>query len=176
MLDAIEDLLPCGSNKWKKVALDHYNNEWDTNRDSQMCKRKFDKLWSVIKPIGFTEIPRLVVRAKDIKEKISQMDFGHTKANDSDAESEDAFIIGTRLFETNSSIRRPVSTKRNKVDVAEAIEILGDKQLESAILMSSALESMSSESIDAKELHDLKIKVTCIDDKLSTILDLLSNK
>ena len=42
--------------------------------------------------------------------------------------------------------------------------------------MSSALESMSSESIDAKELHDLKIKVTCIDDKLSTILDLLSNK
>ena len=102
--------------------------------------------------------------------------IGRTKANDSDAESEDAAIIGARLFETNGSIRRPVSTKRNKVDVAEAIEVLGDKRLESAILMSSALESMSSESIDAKELHDLKIKVTCIDDKLSTILDLLSNK
>ena len=66
--------------------------------------------------------------------------------------------------------------KRKEVDVAGGIEVLRDKQLEYAILMSSALESMSSESIDAKELHDLKSKVTCIDDKLSTILDLLSNK
>ena len=66
--------------------------------------------------------------------------------------------------------------KRKKVDVAEAIEVLGDKQLESAILMSSALENMSSESIDATELQELKTKVTCMDDKLSIILDLLSNK
>ena len=35
-----------------------------------------------------------------------------------------------------------LSQKKKKVDVAEAIEVLGDKQLESAILMSSALENM----------------------------------
>ena len=42
--------------------------------------------------------------------------------------------------------------------------------------MSSVLENTSSESIDATELHDLKIKATCMDDKLSTILNLFSNK
>ena len=42
--------------------------------------------------------------------------------------------------------------------------------------MSSALENMSSDSIDATELQELKTKVTCMDDKLSTILDLLYNK
>ena len=53
--------------------------------------------------------------------------IGRMKANDSDAESEDAAIIGTCLFETNGNIHRPVSTKRKKVDVAKGIEILGDK-------------------------------------------------
>ena len=101
-----------------KVALDHYNNGWDTNRDSQMCKRKFDKLWSIDKPTGSTEIPLLVKRAKDIKEKISVFDcIGHTQANDSDVES-DAGIVGTRLFENNGSIRKPITKKRKKVDVA----------------------------------------------------------
>ena len=114
LLDVIEDLLPCGANKWEKVALDHYNNGWDTNRDSQMCKRKFDKLWSIDKPTGSTEIPLLVKRAKDIKEKISVFDcIGHTQANDSDAES-DAGIVGTRLFETNGSIRKPITKKERR--------------------------------------------------------------
>ena len=52
-----------------------------------MYKRKFDKLWSVAKPTGSTEIPRLVTRANDIKEKISQMEcISRTKAKNSDAE------------------------------------------------------------------------------------------
>ena len=38
--------------------------------------------------------------------------IGRMKANDSDAESEDAAIIGTCLFETNGSIHRPSLLKK----------------------------------------------------------------
>ena len=73
-----------------------------------------------------TETVRMLISLRTWRTNIFFECIGHTQTNDSDTEL-DAGIVGTRLLETNGSIRKHVTKKRKKVDVAEAIEVLGDK-------------------------------------------------
>ena len=54
MLDLVEELMPCGSHMWEKVATQLVIKGYD--RTQQSCKDKFEKMAFAKKPTGQTEV------------------------------------------------------------------------------------------------------------------------
>ena len=82
LLNAVEEVKPCGKNQWDIVSGLHYDSTKNV-RDGDSCKLKFDRLWQTKKPTGTAEIPVHIVRALDIKELISREEcIGNAGLND----------------------------------------------------------------------------------------------
>ena len=130
LLDAIEEIVPTGSMKWELVAEAHYKNGYSRTADS--LKRRFDQLWNTAKPTGSTFIPRIVARAKEIKENICREEvIGYSSVNDSnesDSSPSSTGLEGTKLTDENGNFRRPVTKKRRSTDLTAAITDLAGEQ------------------------------------------------
>ena len=114
LLLVIKDILPSGSKRWEKVALEHSYQFEDNNRDAKSCKRKFERLAFQTKPTGTTEIPRLVKMAKDIKEKISAnevMGLSAHNESSSDDETPDA-LAAANLRREDGEFCRPLTQRK----------------------------------------------------------------
>lgn len=196
LLDVVEQVLPTGSKQWEKVAL-FLLQQYGKNRAALACSRRFNRLASVEKPTGCAEVPRLVQRAKDIKEAIDATEvIGFVRHNDSSDDTDDESIMsvgknlpGTNLVDKNGNMRRPETKKRRTENLQDAITSLGEQQIESANVMAAAMMNMANKLCsgfgndpqNATALMDnaLKAKVDGIDAKVNGIeakVDGIENK
>jgi len=88
LLDLVDTILPVGSKQWELVAAGHANNYPAHKRTGDGCKKQFNRLSRCEKPTGTNLIPRQVVRAKEIQEKIDREEvMGYAALNDTDEEA-----------------------------------------------------------------------------------------
>lgn len=199
LLDAVEEVLPTGSKKWDKVALLLYEAKKQgttKQRDGVACKRRFYALANVEKPTGSSQVPRLVARAKDIKEKIDAHEvIGQVAKNNSTSSSSSissgcdiqddnaAPLKGTSLLGEDNKIRRP-ATKKWKATVlqestANAMQGLIESQNKAAETMASAMRAMGREmgqqfaAMNGRSDKEMKTRIDAMDQKLSLLLEKL---
>jgi hypothetical protein len=70
LLDAIEEILPIGSQEWEAVERQHRSMYPESDRNQEALKRKFGKLYLKKIPTGDPHCPPEVIRAKRIYDEI----------------------------------------------------------------------------------------------------------
>ena len=118
-----------------------HKNDKKWFRIGESCKNKFEKLALLKKPTGTAEIPLNVLRAKEIKDKISSNEvIGYCEENESDfdgvCDAEDNLdsvtvcksLAAANLSDTSGEVKRPETNKQKAGKLAEAIKDLGDRQ------------------------------------------------
>ena len=108
------------------------------------------------KPTGTAEIPLNVLRAKEIKDKISSNEvIGFCEENESDfdgvCDAEDNLdsvtvcksLTAANLSDASGEVKRPKSNKQKSGKLAEAIKDLGDGQKEADFGLQNAIEAMA---------------------------------
>ena len=204
LLNAVEEVKPCGKNQWDIVSGLHYDSTKNV-RDGDSCKLKFDRLWQTKKPTGTAEIPVHIARALDIKELISREEcIGNAGLNDvvdeddievlANGGSPSNVISSTHLFDKIENSPRP-STRKKVSNIAEAISSLGSDMKDASKMMVSVVGGISNNQNDSIEsfnnrvtivndnyvsLHNkvtiVEIKLEKIDSGMKTILDFIKNK
>lgn len=188
LLDLIEEHKPCGPKQWENVAADMYVEKM-YNRTGDGCKKKFDRLWSQPKPTGSAEVPRHVVRALDVKQKISVHEcIGYVNQNcnvnlndDNEDDEDDDFnspLKGTNLFMEEGGLRRPAPKKRKAAEMTAAVLQLGEGNKEAAKTLAVALETVASTLGTRSSNGDLErrvAKLEAMESKLDLILQKLSS-
>lgn len=196
-LDAVDEIVPTGMKKWELVAAQHYLNGY--NRSADNLKRKFDQLWSTVKPTGSAVIPRIIERAKTLKDKICREEvIGRSKANDLNEindSDEDLFsatlgsqgIEGTNLVDTDGNFRRPATKKRRSTDIATAISELAYEQSNSASILAASIDKLagtvykkrgndfgsSDDMHDISKVDALEKKTVTLENKIDKVLEYL---
>ena len=188
LLDAVEEVKPCGRAHWEIVAALHYENGYKFGRDGDSCKLKFDRLWQTKKPTGTAEIPVHIARALDIKDSISKKEcIGNSGLNDVEDEDDigvlskggsPSNVISSTHLSDSKGIHRP-STRKNKVsNIAEAISSLGTDMKEASHEMAAAVSGRQNDKFInlQNKVSVVETKVDRIDENLKTILDYIKNK
>jgi hypothetical protein len=182
LLEVIEQDKPCGKKQWENVATSLVVRG-GYHRSADACKKRFDKLWSTPKPTGSSEVPRHVVRAQIVKEKISshevigyvnQNDFVNEDDLDDDSESP---MKGTNLCMEGGGLRRPVPKKRKAAEMSAAVLELSEGNKEAAKTLAGALQKVASTLGSGSANADLErrvIKLEAMESKLDLILKKLS--
>jgi hypothetical protein len=144
-------------------------------------------------------VPRLVQKAKDIKELIDANEvIGLVKQNDGNTDDDDdddsvisvdkKDLAGTNLADKNGNIRRPETKKRKTENLQDAITVLGEQQIESANILAAAIANMAEKlggsttpsatshgdprlgNDLAAKVNGIEAKVDGIEEKLNAIL------
>lgn len=202
MLDIVEDELPAGSDDWEYTAARMYK-EGKFNRDGSAVKAKFETLAFKEKPTGSASIPRLIMRAKDIKDKIAQEevigsaglnDTPQEKGSDDDTTDEDnegpsVALRATRLCDENGQIRRPPKpiTKKKKVEAEQqaretALNAIAANQLTAARTLGDAINKLATSvgggggggGDNNARIEKLERDVQGMNSKLDSIIELLA--
>ena len=117
LLETVELLLPAGKEQWERVSMKCYQSHKNWTRSGDSCKNKFEKLAFMKKPTGTAEIPIHVMKAKDLKEKISAHEvIGFCEENeelDFDSFDVEKSLSSANLSDTAGEVKRP-ETKKQK--------------------------------------------------------------
>lgn len=201
LLNCVELELPTGAKMWEQVALAHLLAYPTTNRTSEACKKRFDKLARQEKPTGNNEIPRQVQRAKNIQEDIDREevmgistlndDIGEDNDDEDDGSASDnKAFTGTRLIAPDDNTpRKPTTKKRKQGALADAIAELADRQAEGSSMIAKAFGSLNgtenprgmSERMDGMSERMAKIetkldKMADVVTKIDSFLEYINNK
>ena len=159
LLDAVEEILPCGRNMWEAVSLRCNDKDKGCIRNGESCKIKFHKMAFAKKPTGQSEIPIQIRRAKNIKELIdaqevigmvdgnrsnSEDENGGERSGDSDISSTRRALQGANLSQGDGEeVRRPVTKKQHGFYMVEALDRLTESNRDSASQIQSAIRDMN---------------------------------
>ncbi len=184
LLDIIQVVLPAGSKQWEKVAL-QLHQQGVPNRASLACVRRFNRLANVDKPTGSSEIPRLVLRAKEIKMQIDAAEvIGYVKFNDNEDSDDDeddnelstssgTSLKGTNLADGNGNLRRPETKKRKVEHLNDTICGFLEQQTASANIVAKAVTDMA-DRLSESQGNELRAKVDNLESKLDILIDKIS--
>ena len=136
---------------WEKVAVECREVDISWIRPGDSCKHKFEKMAFAKQPTGQSDIPLHILRAKTIKESISQNEvIGCVYQNDEGYESGDdeeentcSILTSASLLSDSQGVRRPVTKSQKSREVSEAIGQIGKDNLASAAQLTSALNKMT---------------------------------
>ncbi len=154
LLDIIQVVLPAGSKQWEKVAL-QLHQQGVPNRASLACVRRFNRLANLDKPTGSSEIPQLVLRAKEIKMQIDvaqvigyvKLNNNKDKDNDKDGNelstSAGQSLKGTNLAGGNGNLCQPETKKRKVEHLNDTISGFLEQQTASAHAFCDMTERLS---------------------------------
>ena len=179
LLDVVEKIVPTGSKQWELVAESHYKNGF-SGRSGESLKKRFEQLCFTTKPTGSAFIPRIIARAKDIKEAICREEvIGYSMANDSDESSPPsslASVQGTKLVDDKGNFRRPVTKKRQSSDVSAALTELACDQKATVENFAKNLTASLDRIVDtfamdtfAKDGSEIETKVNGLEAKIGAI-------
>ena len=203
VLEMTEEILPAGKEMWEQVAVRCHDVDKSWVRPGESCKAKFEKMAFAKQPTGQADIPLHILRAKEIKEKISQNEvLGCVYQNEEaflddsdDDEITSSSLSSASLLTESNGVRRPVTKSQKAKDLSEAIAQIGKDNLAGAAQLTSALNNMAealkttnpsvvtsedaskdSESKLAKEFDAMKDDITNIKGTMAAILELLKSK
>ena len=167
MLDIVGSLLPSGHDQFERAADEHSKQAAAKGlmaRDWEQIKNKFEKLAFAKKPTGNATPSPCITRAKKIREEIAAVEvIGFASLNDeedvfsddkSDSEtssrcnkSRHGGVEGTQLFDENGTPRRPAVYRHRAGSIAYALEQVGHKNKESAMLLGGKLDEFTTQVI-----------------------------
>ena len=100
------------------------------------------------KPTGTADIPIHVMKAKDLKEKISAHEvIGFCEENeelDFDSFDVEKSLSSANLSDTAGEVKRPETKKQKSSQLADAIKTFGDGQKEAALGLQSTTQAMAT--------------------------------
>ena len=177
---------------WEKVAVRCHEIDKSWVRPGEAIKSKFEKMAFAKQPTGQSDIPLHILRAKQIKEKISHNEvLGCVYQNDDgfnsdDEENTSSALSSASLLSDKNGVRRPVTKSQKAKDISMAIEQIGKDNLAGAAQLTSALNNMvealkspppptlpvsDDPSPLAKELDVMKDDIANIKGTMNAILD-----
>jgi hypothetical protein len=162
MMDAIEEILPVGSDEWEQVAEIHATSYPELQRDGSSLRRKFAALYNTKMPTGDPKCPSHVRRAKRANIRIearydstnlqngsvAAADLGFDEFNDEEEEDEEGKEHEARVLFTQGSTQRvsgrPLVTPRSARSGGGISDI-------TQVLMTSMVQRMEREDSEREE-------------------------
>ena len=172
MLNIAEEIVPLGGKAWQKVSDILFERSGRKfQRDKDACSRRYNKLLNTKPETGTTCPPANVQLARAIKTKIdTHQSIGFSSLNDDGAANEEELALKSTNTLDNETGRRPINNRQSRKQTVEAINSLGDKNIEAAQLLADAFKSNDVNTNVQERLASVELNVKSMQNDIKSIL------
>ena len=172
MLKIAEEVVPLGGKAWQKVSdLLFERSGRKFLREKGACLRRYNKLINEKPKTGTTCPPANVQLAKAIKKKIeTHQSIGYSSLNDDGAEDEEKLALQSTNTLDDVTGRHPINNCQSRKQTIDAINSLGDKNIQAAQILADAFNSNDVNTNVEERLASVELNVELIKNDIKSLL------